>query len=328
MLATFVIGLREGLDAALIVGIVAGFLRRQGPPGAMRSMWLGVGGAVAICVLVGVVLEVVAVELPQAGQEAMSTIIGLIAVGMVTYMIFWMRSHARGMRRELESAAASAIDRGSSAALVAMAFLAVLREGFETVVFLLAAFNETSNRAGAAGGAVAGILVAVGLGWGIYRGGVRLNLSRFFRVTGVFLVLIAAGLTLGALRTAHEAGWVTIGQRQVLDLSGWIPSRSVLGALITGVFGLPADPRLIETLGWLLYAVPVLVVFLWPAHLAAPSRIRCRLLAATSAVPPGGRVRLAPSVPATAAALVGPTPSCSKRPGAGRPDSTNPCHMA
>jgi high-affinity iron transporter len=111
----------------------------------------------------------------------------------------------------------------------------------------------------------------------------KLNLGRFFRVTGVFLVLIAAGLVLGALRTAHEAGWVTIGQQRVFDFSPWMPSNSVQGALIRGVFGIPADPRLIEVLGWMLYAVPVLVVFLWPARLAAVPRIRRRLLAGTSA---------------------------------------------
>ncbi len=111
---------------------------------------------------------------------------------------------------------------------------------------------------------------------GLYFGGLRLNLGRFFRVTGVFLVLIAAGLVLGALRTAHEAGWLNIGQRQLFDLSGWIPSDSVLGAVTTGVLGIPADPRLVEVLGWLLYAVPVLVVFLRPARLAATPRARAR----------------------------------------------------
>ncbi len=118
---------------------------------------------------------------------------------------------------------------------------------------------------------------------GLYFGGLKVNLGRFFRVTGVFLVLIAAGLVLGALRTAHEAGWITIGQEQLFNLSSWMPGNSVLGALITGVFGIPPDPRLVEGLGWLLYTVPVLVVFLWPAGLAAAPRTRRRLLGATSA---------------------------------------------
>jgi high-affinity iron transporter len=130
----------------------------------------------------------------------------------------------------------------------------------------------------------------------------KLNLGRFFRVTGVFLVLIAAGLVMGALRTAHEAGWVAIGQQQVFDFSAWMPSQSILGALITGMFGLSADPRLVEVLGWLLYAVPVLVVFLWPARLAAAPRIRRRLLAAASAALLIGAALLAITVPAGSSA--------------------------
>ena len=132
---------------------------------------------------------------------------------------------------------------------------------------------------GAVFGGAAGIAVSIGIGVGIYFGGLKLNLGRFFRITGLFLVLIAAGLVMSTLRTAHEAGWMTIGQQQVFDFSSWMP-RSVLGALITGMFGIPSDPRLIEVLGWLLYAVPVLVVFLWPAGCRGAAARR-RLLAAT-----------------------------------------------
>ena len=110
--------------------------------------------------------------------------------------------------------------------MVVMAFLAVMREGFETVVFLLAAFNESDNRATAGTGALLGILLAVGLGYGIYRGGVRINVSRFFRATGLVLVFVAAGLVVSALHTGHEAGWFTFGQTQTIDLTsvpiiGW-----------------------------------------------------------------------------------------------------------
>jgi high-affinity iron transporter len=214
----------------------------------------------------------------------METVINAIAVVFVTSMIIWMNRNAPRLRGELEREARQALNRGGALALVAMTFLAVLKEGFETSVFLLAA-AETShaNRWFAVLGGAAGIAASIALGVGLYFGGLKLNLGRFFRVTGVFLVLIAAGLVMGALRTAHEAGWVTIGQQQVFDFSGWMPSQSMLGALITGLFGLPPDPRLIEVLGWLLYAVPVLVVFLWPARLAAAPRIRRLLLAAASA---------------------------------------------
>src|SRR5579885_2608643 len=139
MLATFVIGLREGLEASLIVGIIAAFLVRQGRPALVRAMFAGVAGAVVLCVTVGVVLRVVSRELPQRQQEGLETVIGVVAVATVTYMIMWMRRHSRELKGQLESLAGQAVAAPGRAgrAMVVMAFLAVLREGFETVVFLL-----------------------------------------------------------------------------------------------------------------------------------------------------------------------------------------------
>src|SRR5947209_1253973 len=296
-IGTFLIGLREGLEATLIVSIVGAFLKRNGQ--STRPMFTGVALAVLISGAVGVGLDLLSATLPQAQQEMMETVINAIAVVFVTSMIIWMNRNAPRLKGELEREARQALNRGGALALVAMTFLAVLKEGFETSVFLLAA-AETShtNRWFAVLGGAAGIAASIALGVGLYFGGLKLNLGRFFRVTGVFLVLIAAGLVIGALRTAHEAGWVTIGQQQVFDFSGWMPSQSVLGALITGLFGLPPDPRLIEVLGWLLYAVPVLVVFLWPTRLAAAPRSRRLLLAAASAALLIAAVLLAIAVPA------------------------------
>jgi high-affinity iron transporter len=259
MLPTFVIGLREGLEAALIVGIIAAFVRKQGRRDLLRWVFLGVGGAILLCLAVGVVLELVSQNLPQRQQEGLETVIGALAVGMVTYMVVWMRRHSREMKGQLEGLAAEAIGGVSNAgrAMVAMAFLAVLREGFETVVFLLAAFNESANAGSAAGGALLGIVVAVVLGYGIYRGGVRLNLSKFFRATGLVLVLVAAGLVVSALHTAHEAGWLDAGQARTIDLSWLVQPGSVQSSLLTGMLGMQAHPVLIEVIGWLLYLIPV-----------------------------------------------------------------------
>ncbi|MEA9986043.1 MULTISPECIES: iron uptake transporter permease EfeU [Subtercola] len=265
MLATFVIGLREGLEAALIVGIIAAFLKRNGH--SLKSMWIGVIAAMVLSVAVGAILEVISVGLPQAEQEGMESIIGAVAVVMVTAMIVWMSKHARTMRRELESTATEAIKNGSVLALAGMAFLAVLREGFETSVFMLAAFQSSVSPLTAGLGALLGLLLAVLIGYGIYRGGVRLNLGKFFTVTGVFLVFVAAGLVMSALRTAHEAGWIVVGQNTTVDLAWLAPGGSVQAALITGVLGIPADPRVIEVLGWALYLVPVLLFVLWPVKL-------------------------------------------------------------
>ncbi len=264
MLPTFVIGLREGLEAALIVGIIAGFLANRGRRDALRQVWLGVGAAALICLLVGVVLQLVTAELPQAGQEGLETVIGLLAVAMVTYMILWMRRHARGMRAELESAAESALMRGSTGALVAMAFLAVLREGFETVVFLLAAFQASTSPLLAGGGALIGVLLAVALGYGIYRGGVKLNMARFFKITGAVLVVVAAGLLMTAAHTAHEAGWLNVGQQRAANLSWLVQPGTPISSLVTGMLGIQPFPTVIEVAVWVLYLVPMLAYVLWP----------------------------------------------------------------
>ncbi len=278
------------------MSIVGAFLKRNGV--SARPMFAGVALAVLISVAVGVGLDLFSTNLPQAQQEMMETVIGAIAVVFVTSMIIWMNRNSSRLKGELEREAQQAMTRGGSLALVVMAFLAVLKEGFETSVFLLAAAQTSQgNRWFAVLGGVAGIAVSIGIGVALYVGGLKLNIGRFFRVTGVFLVLIAAGLVLTALRTAHEAGWVTIGQQQVFNFASLMPANSVRGALITGLFGIPVDPRLVEVLGWLLYAVPVLVVFLWPARLGAAPHTRRRLLAGTAAALLIGAAILAIMVP-------------------------------
>jgi high-affinity iron transporter len=273
VLATFVIGLREGLEAALIVGIVAAYLRRQGRLDALRYVWLGVAATVAFCVAVAVALQLWSASLPHVQQEGMETILALVAVGMVTYMIVWMRRHARELKHDLEGATATALARGTAWALVATAVLAVLREGLETSVFLLAAFNASGSALFVGGGALAGILVAAGIGYGIYRGGVRLNLARFFKLTGLVLVLIAGGLVAAAAHSAYEAGWLDIGQATFVDLSWLVQPGSIQAALLTGVLGLRPQPTVAEVVGWLLYIVPVALYVAWPqrrASLVAP----------------------------------------------------------
>jgi high-affinity iron transporter len=271
VLPTFVIGLREGLEASLIVGIVAAFLGRQGRRDALRQVWIGVAVAVTICIVVGVGLQVATTRLPQRQQEGLETVVGLFAVAMVTYMVLWMRKHSRDLKGQLEGAAAAALAQGSARALVLMAFLAVLREGFETAVFLLATFRASGNAAASATGAALGIAVAVMLGYGIYRGGIRINLSRFFRVTGVVLIVVAAGLVMTAVHTANEAGWLNFGQTQAFDLSWLIHPGTALSAVLTGVLGLQVYPVWIEVAAYLLYLAPMLVLTLWPARRRQPA---------------------------------------------------------
>jgi len=286
----FVIGLREGVEASLIVGIIAAFLHQQGRGDAVRWVWLGVGIAVAICFGVAVVLELVGDELPHRQQEGFETIVALVAVVMVSTMIIWMRKHARTMTGELQRSTAAALATGSVWALVVMSFFAVLREGFETAVFIVPYLQ--ADNLGAAGlsrtsvvlGALLGLVVAALIGWGIYRGGVRLNLARFFRITSVFLVVVAAGLVAGAAHSAFEAQWYSGLQHSPLDLSGVIsPSNeSPLSNLVTAMFGIRPHPSWAEIIGWAIYAVPMLAFVLWPDRLR-PSARRARTASAASA---------------------------------------------
>lgn len=304
MLATLVIGLREGLEAALIVGIVAAFLRRNGR--GLGAMWLGVGLAVAASAAVGIALWLLESALPQAQQEALETVIGAVAVVFVTSMLLWMNRHARSMKRELEASAGEALHDGGATALAVMAFLAVLKEGFETSVFLLATFRAAQSAGLAATGAVLGILVSAAIGYGIYAGGVRIDLGRFFRITGAFLILVAAGLVLTAVHTAHEAGWIVAGQQRTVDL-GWLaPSGSVQGALITGMLGIPADPRLIEVVAWFAYVIPVALFVYWPAKHRPAGRAAARLRWGVALGLGGLALVLALAVPTASSAPAGP----------------------
>lgn len=266
MVPTFVIGLREGIEAALIVGILAAYLKQRGRADALGWVWAGVGLAAVICLVTGIALQLLEQSLPERGQEGLEAAIAVVALAFISYMIVWMRRNARGIKRTLEEDASSALARNSVSALVLMAFLAVLREGFETAVFVLAVFQTASNRLAAGAGVVLGLATAIVLGYGLYRGGVRLNLSRFFRVTGVVLGLVAAGLAASALHAAHEAGLFNLLQAQALDLSWLVAPGSVRAALLTGMLGLRPHPTLGELAIWLLFAVALTLYVVWPAR--------------------------------------------------------------
>lgn len=274
MLPTFVIGLREGVEASLIVGIVAAFLRQRGEDDALRWMWLGVALAVALCTAAAVALQLVNQELPQRQQEGLETVVAAVAVSMVTFMIVWMRRHAGDLAGHLRASAAGALAAGSVWGLVAMAFVSVIREGVETAVFLLAAFQASGDATSAGIGALLGILVAILIGWGIYRGGVRLNLGRFFRITAAVLVLVAAGLVASAIHTAHEAAWLNHLQQPALDLSWLVHPGSVSSSLFTGMLGVQPRPTIGETAGWLIYAIPMLAYVLLPDRRSTRQRRR------------------------------------------------------
>ena len=272
MLIAFLIMLREGIEAALIVGIVAGFLKQSGHSRLMPKVWLGVALAALMCLGIGYGIHSATGEIPQKEQEFVVGVIGLVAVAMLTYMILWMKKAARSMKQQLQDSVQMALNRGDGQgwALVGMAFLAVAREGLESVFFLLAVFQQSPTWSMPVG-AVLGLLAAVVIGALIYQGGMRLNLAKFFRWTGAFLIVVA-GLVAGSLRALHEAGVWNHLQEVVFDSSKYLHEDSPLGVLLGGFFGYTDHPTQGEVLAWLLYLVPVMIWFLHGSRPAAVQR--------------------------------------------------------
>ena len=263
MFIAFLIMLREGIEAALIVGIVAGFLKQSGHGHLMPKVWLGVALAVLLCLALGYGIHQKTGEIPQKQQELVVGIIGLVAVAMITYMILWMKKAARSMKQQVQQSVQAALNRGNGQgwALVGMAFLAVAREGLESVFFLIAVFEQSPSWRMPVG-ALLGLAAAAVIGTLIYQGGIRLNLAKFFRYTGVFLIVVAAGLLAGSLRALHEAGVWNHLQGIAFHSAHILHEDSPLGVLLGGFFGYTDHPTWGEIGVWLLYLVPVLYWFL------------------------------------------------------------------
>ena len=278
MLIPFLIMLREGIEAALIVGIVASYLKQSGRGALMPAVWVGVLLATALSLFAGAGLQLLAAEFPQKQQELFEGVVGLIAVVMLTSMVFWMRKAARSIKGELQASIDKALTRGADGqgwALIGMVFLAVAREGLESVFFLLAVFQQSSGWE-APVGALAGIAVSVAIGWGLYSGGVRLDLRRFFRYTGLFILLVAAGLLAGVLRKLHEGGVWNHLQAVVFDMSETLPMDSPVGAVLSGLLGYQAAPVVGEVIVYLAFLAVALFFFLRPAPAPSPRAAAAR----------------------------------------------------
>jgi high-affinity iron transporter len=274
MLIPFLIMLREGIEAALIVGIVASYLKQSGRGALMPAVWVGVLLATALSLFAGAGLQLLAAEFPQKQQELFEGVVGLIAVVMLTSMVFWMRKAARSIKGELQASIDKALTKGADGqgwALIGMVFLAVAREGLESVFFLLAVFQQSSGWE-APVGALAGIAVSVAIGWGLYSGGVRLDLRRFFRYTGLFILLVAAGLLAGVLRKLHEGGVWNHLQTVVFDMSDKLPMDSPVGAVLSGLLGYQAAPVVGEVVVYLAFLAVALFFFLRPASTPPAAR--------------------------------------------------------
>ena len=262
MLVAFLIMLREGIEAALIVGIVAGFLKQSGYAHMMPKVWIGTVLAALMCLGLGLWIHRETGEIPQKQQEFVVGALGLFAVAMLTYMVLWMKKASRGLKQSLHTSVSNALQRGSGHgwALVSMAFLAVAREGLESVFFLIAVFNQAPT-AEMPLGAVLGLVAAAVIGYLIYKGGVKINLGKFFQWTGVLLIFVAAGLLAGAFRALHEAGVWNIGQTIVFDSSHILHNDSVMGVLLGGFFGYTDHPVVSDLVLYVVYLVTVLYLF-------------------------------------------------------------------
>ncbi|MFF9620591.1 iron uptake transporter permease EfeU [Streptomyces griseosporeus] len=264
MFSNYLIGLREGLEASLVVCILIAYLVKTGRRDAIRPIWTGIAIAVAIALGFGCALEFGSQELTFQAQEALGGSLSIVAVGLVTWMVFWMRRTARHLKSELHGKLDAALQMGT-AALVATAFLAVGREGLETALFVWASVHAASDGTPRPLiGVALGLATAVFLGWLFYRGALKINLAKFFTWTGGMLVVVAAGVLAYGFHDLQEADWVPGLTNQAFDISDTIPPDSWYGTLLKGVFNFQPDPTVLQVTVWLLYLVPTLALFLSP----------------------------------------------------------------
>ena len=264
-----VTGLREGVEAALIVAIICAYLARTGNRRFFTRVFVGAGGAIAISAILGVILFVSVGELPAPYEQLFEAGTLLAAAAVVTWMLFWMRRQARSVKGELQAAVDRALDHGSVNALAALAFVAVIREGLETSLFLVGQANSADEGAiWVLVGALVGLLIAALLGVGFYHGSRRVNLATFFRWTGVALIFIAAGLLSSAVHELIEIGVITVGTQTLFDLSAVLPHEqdagNVIGQFLRALFGYTATPEVTTFIVWLAYVAVVLTLFLRP----------------------------------------------------------------
>lgn len=261
MLATFFLMLREGLEAALIVGIIAAYLVKIGRRDALGKVATGVVAAIGLSIAIGLIVTLTIERLPLVLQETLEGIAAVLAVGVLTWMLFWMRRQGRALKGELEQGVDAALTQGSTLALVALAFLAVIREGVETVLFMIPILSFNGTGMDIVIGGVAGLAVAVAVGWGIFVAGVRVNLRRFFTVTGTVLIFVAAGLVTFAIAEFGEAGLIS-NTGVAFNLQSILPDNGPIGSVLRGLFGYRAAPTPLEVIGYLAYLIPVLFLFI------------------------------------------------------------------
>ena len=301
MFATFLIGLREGLEAALVAGILVAYISRLGRRDVLPRLWIGVGLAVALSLALGAIFTFGAYALTTAAQELIGGLLSLTAVAMVTWMIFWMQRAGRTLKNTLHAEIDRALAAATLWSLVVIGFVSVAREGVETTLLLWSMVQSFGNAPEALLGALLGLLAAVVLGWLLARGMLRLDLRRFFTWTGAFLIVVAAGVLAYGIHDLQEAGalpgpytalapldpttgsvatgWVGFPFGWAFDVSGVIAPGGPLAALLQATIGFTPQMSWLQVIAWAIYVAVVTFVFVRnlrvhrpaPAPSAAPT---------------------------------------------------------
>jgi high-affinity iron transporter len=266
-------GLREGVEAALIVSIILAYLAKTGNQRHFSTIWLGAGAAIAVSVVIGLILFVTIGGFEAPAEQIFEGFAMILAASVVTWMLFWMRRTAANIKGELHASVDRALVEGGVIGLAVLAFTAVIREGIETALFLMGQATAAGNEAlSTLLGALVGLAIAVVIGFAIYRGARVLNLRTFFQWTGIALIFIAAGLLSHGIHEFVEAGWITIGTGTAFDISAVLPhepdegSLGVVGSILRALFGYTSSPEWITLIAWVTYVVVVLFLYLRPVR--------------------------------------------------------------
>jgi len=267
MLPSYLLSLREGLEAALIIGIVLGALRKIRRTDLAPALWFGALTAVLVSILAAILLTFLGLSLEGTAEKIYEGTTMFLAAGILTWMIFWMGKQARNMKSELEDGVNKAAASTGRASIFWLAFLAVVREGIELALFLTAAFfvgnneNIGINTIQTLAGVVLGLGTAILLGWSLLATAVRLDLRRFFQMTGFLLILFAAGLVAHGVHEFNEINWIPSIVEHIWDVNPFINENSVFGELLNTLFGYNGNPSLTEMIGYFVYILVVAVLF-------------------------------------------------------------------
>lgn len=267
MLPSFLLSLREGLEAALIIGIVLGALQKIRRTDLTPALWMGALAALGVSILTAVILTLFGLSLEDGAEQIYEGITMLLAAGILTWMIFWMSGQAKNIKTELEEGINKAVATTGKRAVFGLAFLAVVREGVELALFITAAFfagsseNVTTNIILTLTGVVLGLGTAVLLGWSLLAATARLNLRRFFQITGYLLILFAAGLVAHGIHEFNEVGWIPSIIEHVWDVNAVVNETSVVGELLKTLFGYNGNPSLTEVIGYFVYLAVAVFFF-------------------------------------------------------------------